>query len=170
MVARAFHRALPQALQVHADLEAAVRSLSEDVVRPRLGIKVGRQQWAKGRSVQHCIAMGGPQRMSCEHKMDGEYVQVHVNLEHGADSNACLQLFSKSGKDSTWDRVNLHGAIRESLRLGQPDCPITKGCILEGEMLAYDERVSSPPHQPIFLGILMQCCQLTGVGRENHGL
>ncbi|KJR85046.1 uncharacterized protein SPSK_08421 [Sporothrix schenckii 1099-18] len=144
VVARAFHRALPQALQVFADLEAAVASLSgdNDIVRPRLGVKVGRQQWAKGRSIQHCIAMGGPQRMSCEHKMDGEYVQVHVNLVNGPDHKDCLQLFSKSGKDSTWDRVNLHSAIRESLRLGQPDCPITKGCILEGEMLAYDEKAA----------------------------
>ncbi|CAK7231081.1 hypothetical protein SEUCBS140593_007806 [Sporothrix eucalyptigena] len=141
-VARAFHRDLPRALQVHADLEVAVNSLGENsgCVRPRLGTKVGRQQWAKGRSIQHCIGMAGPQRMSCEHKMDGEYVQVHVDLSKGTN---CIQLFSKSGKDSTWDRVYLHDAIRDSLRLGQPDCPLTSGCILEGEMLAYDEKTQS---------------------------
>ncbi len=181
-VAAGFHPALPLALQVHADLEAAVQGLrgpagtptavlggTAPQPRPRLGVKVGRQQWAKARSIRHCIEMGGPQRMSCQRKMDGEYVQVHVDLSKGPD--ACLQLFSKSGKDSTRDRVNLHGyavllllhlfllifpspvvscanrhsAIRESLHIGRPGCPVQKGCILEGEMLAYDETVSPMP-------------------------
>ncbi|CAK7226822.1 hypothetical protein SBRCBS47491_006358 [Sporothrix bragantina] len=153
-VARAFHRDLPRALQVHADLAVAVQSLREHanqegggrpcVPRPQLGTKVGRQHWAKGRSIQNCISLAGPQRMSCEHKMDGEYVQVHVNLQkEGDDEDNVIQLFSKSGKDSTWDRVHLHGAIRDSLRLGQLDCPLRKGCILEGEMLAYDDRTKT---------------------------
>ncbi|CAK7212430.1 hypothetical protein SCUCBS95973_001460 [Sporothrix curviconia] len=145
-VARAFHPGLARALQVHADLAVAVQSLTELAThpRPQIGTKVGRQTWAKGRSIQNCIAIAGPQRMSCEHKMDGEYVQVHVDLvKEGGDGGSVIQLFSKSGKDSTWDRVHLHSAIRDSLRLGRPDCPLTKGCILEGEMLAYDEQAQS---------------------------
>ncbi|CAK7268775.1 hypothetical protein SEPCBS57363_003263 [Sporothrix epigloea] len=149
-VARAFRPDLPLALQVHDDLTAAVPTLQrktmEGVVgggrpsppRPQLGTKVGRQRWIKGRSIQNCITIAGPQRMSCEHKLDGEYVQVHVDLTK--DKDGVIQLFSKSGKDSTWDRVQLHGVIRDSLRLGQPDCRLTQGCILEGEMLAYDDR------------------------------
>ena len=145
-VARAFHASLPMALQVHSSLDAAVSSLLQagsgsadtPTFKPSLGVKVGRQQWAKGRSIGQCIKMGGPRRMSCERKMDGEYVQVHVDLTRGEKD--CLQLFSKSGKDSTWDRVNLHGAVRASLRIGRADCKLSTGCILEGEMLAYDER------------------------------
>ncbi|EPE02709.1 atp dependent dna ligase domain protein [Ophiostoma piceae UAMH 11346] len=145
-VARAFHPWLPMALQVNSSLDAAVSSLLQTgsdtdgtpTFKPSLGVKIGRQQWAKGRSIEHCIEMGGPQRMSCERKMDGEYVQVHVDLTRGEKD--CLQLFSKSGKDSTWDRVNLHGAVRESLRIGRSDCKLSTGCILEGEMLAYDDR------------------------------
>ncbi|OAA65902.1 DNA ligase, ATP-dependent, central [Niveomyces insectorum RCEF 264] len=119
----------------------------QQTLTPRLGVKVGRQPWAKARSIQHCLALGGPRRMSCERKLDGEYVQVHVDLTRlGPDDNGngrrsnCLQLFSKSGKDSTWDRINLHSAILASLRIGEPDCKIKTGCILEGEMLAYDEK------------------------------
>ncbi|EEY18025.1 ATP-dependent DNA ligase domain-containing protein [Verticillium alfalfae VaMs.102] len=37
--------------------------------------------------------------------MDGEYCQVHVDLSKGSRS---VQIFSKSGKDSTQDRVGIH--------------------------------------------------------------
>ncbi|CAK7268586.1 hypothetical protein SEPCBS119000_003136 [Sporothrix epigloea] len=147
-VARSFHRDLPLALQVHDDLAAAVQTLRQEAnqttggracpPRPQLGTKVGRQRWIKGRSIENCISLAGPQRISCEHKLDGEYVQVHIDLTR--DRHGTIQLFSKSGKDSTWDREQLHGAIRDSLRLGQPGCPLKSGCILEGEMLAYDDR------------------------------
>lgn len=107
---------------------------------PRLGIKVGRQPWAKARSIQHCLALGKGRRMSCERKMDGEYVQIHVDLSKGPHD--CLQLFSKSGKDSTRDRVRLHDCIRASLRIDEDDSHLKTSCILEGEMLAYSDKVS----------------------------
>jgi DNA ligase-4 len=56
-------------------------------------------------------------RMSCEEKLDGEYCQIHIdlsklggpskgrNLSKGSD---CIQIYSKSGKDSTQDRKALH--------------------------------------------------------------
>ncbi|EFX02445.1 ATP dependent DNA ligase domain containing protein [Grosmannia clavigera kw1407] len=105
---------------------------------PRLGVKVGRQPWAKARSIKHCLAMGKGRRMSCERKLDGEYVQVHVDLSKGRKN--CLQLFSKSGKDSTRDRFRVHNCIRASLRIDEDDCPLSTGCILEGEMLAFSEK------------------------------
>lgn len=71
------------------------------VVRPKIGVKVGRQQWHKGRSIKHCIDMGGGGRMSVETKMDGEYCQVHVDVSRAGRR---VQIFSKSGKDSTEDR------------------------------------------------------------------
>lgn len=33
-------------------------------------------------------------------------------------------------------------AIKKSLRIGTPDCKITKGCILEGELVVYSDFVS----------------------------
>lgn len=77
--------------------------------------------------------------MSCEEKLDGEYCQIHIDLSKGRD---CIQIFSKSGKDSTMDRTGLHDSIRRSLQLGQLACPIKKGCILEGELVVYSDKVS----------------------------
>ncbi|EFY87970.1 ATP dependent DNA ligase domain protein [Metarhizium acridum CQMa 102] len=74
-------------------------------VKPKLGVKVGRQNWFKGRSIKHCLDMGHG-RMSVEQKIDGEYCQIHVDLTSG---NSRVQIFSKSGKDSTEDRHKLHG-------------------------------------------------------------
>ncbi|KAH6978440.1 hypothetical protein EDB82DRAFT_477189 [Fusarium venenatum] len=74
-------------------------------VKPQLGIKIGRQPWIKGRSIKHCLDMGHG-RMSVEEKIDGEYCQIHIDPSKG---DRCIQIFSKSGKDSTEDRVALHG-------------------------------------------------------------
>ncbi|KAF0638432.1 hypothetical protein FPSE5266_02778 [Fusarium pseudograminearum] len=104
-------------------------------VKPQLGIKIGRQPWIKGRSIKHCLDMGHGS-MSVEEKIDGEYCQIHIDPSKG---DRCIQIFSKSGKDSTEDRVALHGTILESLKIGQPDARVTKGCILEGELVVYDD-------------------------------
>lgn len=69
-------------------------------IKPKLGVKVGRQQWHKGRSIKHCIDIGSG-RMSVETKMDGEYCQIHVDMSKPKKK---VQIFSKSGKDSTEDR------------------------------------------------------------------
>lgn len=105
-------------------------------LKPTLGVKVGRQMWLKGRSIKHCLDMSHG-RMSCEEKVDGEYCQIHIDLSKGRD---CIQIFSKSGKDSTRDRAGLHEAIRTSLQIGQPSCPLKHGCILEGELVVYSDR------------------------------
>ncbi|KXH59207.1 ATP dependent DNA ligase domain-containing protein [Colletotrichum salicis] len=102
---------------------------------PVLGTKVGRPFWLKGRSIKHCMKLCQG-RISCEKKMDGEYCQIHVDLSKGFRS---IQIFSKSGKDSTKDRAALHGAIRDSLNIGKPNCKLSKGCILEGELVVYSD-------------------------------
>jgi DNA ligase-4 len=79
--------------------------------------------------------------MSVERKYDGEYCQIHINLSRASDS---IKIFSKSGKDSTIDRIGLHRALRDSLELDTADCGIKRLCILEGELLVWtddDERI-----------------------------
>lgn len=103
---------------------------------PKIGVKVGRALYEKGRSIRHAVDMIGGRTMSVERKYDGEYVQIHIDLSKGKD---CIQLFSKSGKDSTKDRERLHPQIKDSLRIGQADCAFSNNCILEGEMVLWSD-------------------------------
>ncbi|KAB5563326.1 hypothetical protein GE09DRAFT_1285251 [Coniochaeta sp. 2T2.1] len=153
-VYRGLHPLLPTILKVQDDVAVVGRFLQDHVrrkgvtgadlsrddlafrLKPKLGVKVGRQTWVKGRSIKHCLDMSRG-RISCEEKMDGEYCQIHIDLSKGHN---CIQIFSKSGKGSTRDRATLHDAIRRSLRLGERSCPIKQGCVLEGELLVYDDE------------------------------
>lgn len=115
---------LPSVLKIREDFGSAIDSLQlsrttllpnstqrgsqrEQIlakIKPELGIKVGRQHWMKARSIKHCLGLGHG-RMSVEDKIDGEYCQIHIDLSKGG---RCVQIFSKSGKDSTEDRIKLH--------------------------------------------------------------
>ena len=83
-VYRALHPSLPLILQVQDDFGVAARVLADlrrnrsvvaaagdetsllaHYLRPKLGIKVGRQPWIKARSIKHCLDMSHG-RMSCE--------------------------------------------------------------------------------------------------------
>ncbi|KAI4114287.1 MAG: hypothetical protein LQ345_004905 [Seirophora villosa] len=148
-VYNAIDTGLAQALRVHSTFEAAVgvlrhqRSIMESQVtpaaplKPIIGSKIGRVPYLKGRSVKNVVDLAEGRKMSIEKKYDGEYCQVHINLAKEHDK--CIQIFSKSGKDSTVDRQGLHEAIRQSLRIGKRDCQFTRQCILEGEMVVYNE-------------------------------
>ncbi|KAK4122280.1 hypothetical protein N657DRAFT_575760 [Parathielavia appendiculata] len=152
VVCLSYHPLLPCILKVQDNLAVAGRILDTlrrdrtvtggselaEYLKPILGVKVGRQTWLKGRSIKHCLSMLQG-RVSCEEKMDGEYCQIHIDLSKGYD---CIQIFSKSGKDSTKDRMALHNSIRQSLQLGQPSCPLKSGCILEGELVVYSDKHS----------------------------
>jgi DNA ligase-4 len=70
--------------------------------------------------------------MSVERKYDGEYCQIHVDLNK---SGTCMKVFSKSGRDSTTDRIGIHRLLWDSLGLNITECKIKKQCILEGELL-----------------------------------
>ncbi|KAL7915026.1 hypothetical protein GGI35DRAFT_435839 [Trichoderma velutinum] len=104
-------------------------------IKPQLSVKIGRQQWFKARSMKHCISMCKGV-MSVEAKVDGEYCQIHVDVSKGRRG---IQIFSKSGKDSTEDREGLIGIIVDSLGIGKAGCSIKTECILEGELAVYSE-------------------------------
>ncbi|KAI0133159.1 hypothetical protein F4776DRAFT_626350 [Hypoxylon sp. NC0597] len=146
---RCYHVLLPQMIKVRDDLTMATAFLRHirqsphdqtaiaNLLKPSIGTKVGRQTWFKGRSIKHCLDMGRSRDMSCEQKIDGEYCQIHIDLRK---PSSLIQIFSKSGKDSTQDRASLHGVIRDSLKLGTSDCPLKTGCILEGELVVYSTK------------------------------
>lgn len=146
------HRLLPTIMRIHDDFTVATRLLEQErrrvtfseiepedlprLLKPQIGVKVGRQTWLKGRSIKHCLEMGKG-FMSVENKMDGEYCQIHVDLSKGSNR---IQIFSKSGKDSTQDKRKLHKVIETSLGLGTPSCKFKHCCILEGEVVVYSDR------------------------------
>ena len=167
-------KALPSALKVLDDFVAAIEAVQYAktrllptssrantdrrnilaLVKPQCGIKIGRQSWLKARSIKHCLDMGHG-KMSVERKVDGEYCQIHVDLSRRPSP---VQIFSKSGKDSTEDRSKLHtlvpdpiphehlslttdSVIMDSLRRSQSEFSIKQRCILEGELVVYSDLV-----------------------------
>ncbi|PFH58514.1 hypothetical protein XA68_13578 [Ophiocordyceps unilateralis] len=146
------HPLLPAMLNIQDDFGAAIRmlryikgntaltNLADRTkllsLKPQVGVKVGRQNWIKARSIKHCFNLGHG-RMSIERKIDGEYCQIHIDA---TTRTPRLQIFSKSGKDSTEDRKGLRGAIYESLQIGRPGCNFRSKCILEGELVVYSHR------------------------------
>ncbi|KEF63666.1 uncharacterized protein A1O9_01644 [Exophiala aquamarina CBS 119918] len=157
-VLRSFHFLLPDLLAIQNSFEAAINTLNhEDMqniphnppmedrdgfrqlaakcMHPKLGVMIQRQPYDKGRSIKHCLNMAEGRTMSVERKYDGEYCQIHIDVLKPHDRR--IQIFSKSGKDSTADRQGLHWAIKESLQLDDAQCKIKANCILEGELLVW---------------------------------
>jgi len=136
-----YHHLLPSLLRIQDNIVAALEFLEKeshsrsviqgplntaDIVKlkPRLGVKVGRQPFLKGRSIKNCIDMGYGS-MSCQQKLDGEYAQIHIDLSRG-QGNESIQIFSKSGKDSTADRFRLH-SYAHTLQVSDSSLTHTKG-------------------------------------------
>lgn len=123
-------------------MQTGVQDCTTDgnLLSPRLGIKVGPAKWIKAKGgVNHAISIIDGRKMSVERKYDGEYCQVHLDLSMG---DGCVQIFSKSGKDSTTDRVAVHDAIKDSFRIGTSDCDFAKNCIVEGELLVWSDKTA----------------------------
>ncbi|CAF9915527.1 MAG: hypothetical protein HETSPECPRED_002516 [Heterodermia speciosa] len=144
LVYRCIDPQLPIAMKLHDNFEDAIRLLGDpgsttgdSPLKPRVGTKVGRPSYRPARGIKHAVQTIKGRKMSVEQKYDGEYCQIHVDLRNPA---APFQLFSKSGKDSTADRVGLHQTLVDCLRLGSEDCLVTEKCILEGEMVVWSDR------------------------------
>ena len=163
VVYRAFDSRLPIAIKMYDDFESAVMELRKlaasqlvdadphvqtqhcinnlSLLCPRIGIKVGSPEWIKAKGgIRHAVSIIDRRVMSVERKYDGEYCQIHIDIAKGID---CVQIFSKSGKDSTIDRKGTHDAIKEALRIGKSDSKIFKNCILEGELLVWCDKTAS---------------------------
>ncbi|KAL4894812.1 hypothetical protein BDV59DRAFT_212097 [Aspergillus ambiguus] len=160
LVFKSFHFLLPHLLVFQDSFEAALRmlysgpianfpphpepGLAKDLstialqhLDPVIGVKIGRPDYYKARSIKHCCQMVGRRRMSVERKYDGEYCQIHIDLLQHPVS---IQIFSKSGKDSTADRAGIKRVIRDALGIGKPECKISRRCILEGEILVWSDK------------------------------
>ncbi|KAK3050959.1 hypothetical protein LTR09_007708 [Extremus antarcticus] len=160
-VLKCFHFLLPDLLLFQDDLASAIgllqKSLSDypascdprseklhrlsarSKLRPVVGIKVGRPNWTKARSIDHCMKKAADHEWVLERKYDGEYCEIHIDLSRSPEVSKCITIFSKSGKESTADRTGLHQTIVQCLRLGTPNCNIKRQAILLGEMVVYSD-------------------------------
>ncbi|KIW07319.1 uncharacterized protein PV09_02169 [Verruconis gallopava] len=118
------------------DIQRAAWTAASTLFSPVIGVKVGRQTFVKARSMQHCITLCGTQAWSVERKYDGEFCEVHIDLSKGEN---CIQIFSKSSKDSTADRHALHATLKECLRIGTRRCAFQNQCILVGEVVVWSD-------------------------------
>lgn len=160
---QSFHFLLPDLLRFQQDFGAAMSLLrgelrgyhanpdprsqqlfkiqASEKLRPQVGTKVGRPTFHKARALNYCVnTMLGPTQWVLERKYDGEYCEIHIDLSKSSDPIRCIQIFSKSGKDSTADRKGIHSTIVESLRLGKPDCKFKKQAILLGELVLFSDK------------------------------
>ena len=121
------------------------------LLRPVVGVKVGRPNFVKARSIDNCLRMTYQRRYVLERKYDGEYCEIHVDCSRlSAGPAECIKIFSKSGKDSTMDRNGIHAVLVQALRLGRPDCKIQRQAILLGEIVVYsDQRRCIMPFEEI---------------------
>jgi DNA ligase-4 len=127
---RCYHHLLPGLLKIQNEIPAALALLTElkghsslpgaedlptiqrelfQNVKPLVGVKVGRQTFFKARSIKSCVDMAQNRRMSIEKKYDGEYFQLHVDMSQSPGHR--IKIFSKSGKDSTDDRIKVHRCV-----------------------------------------------------------
>jgi DNA ligase-4 len=104
---------------------------------PKIGVKVGRPPYYKAWSIEHCMKMALGKRWFIERKYDGEYCEIHIDLNK---DTGFLRIFSKSGKDSTSDRKGILSILTKCLRIGHSECTFKSQCILVGEMVVYSER------------------------------
>ncbi|EPS34939.1 hypothetical protein PDE_09904 [Penicillium oxalicum 114-2] len=156
-----FHVLLPHLLQFQNNFESALHTLSLEPMnkfpprpdrflipqlcsavlehlQPRIGYKIGRPEYYKARSTKHCYDLIKGRRMSLERKYDGEYCQIHVDL---TNKQSPYQIFSKSGKDSSADRAAIIPTLTRCLNVGAVDCKFKTSCILEGELVVWDEEL-----------------------------
>ncbi|KAG5641976.1 hypothetical protein DXG03_003829 [Asterophora parasitica] len=110
---------------------------------PKIGVPVTIPKSEKGRSPRHALEhFRQPQQVWAETKYDGERAQIHVEI---LPSGAKITIFSKSKRDSTWDRAAIHGPIRRALGLsehGTCRSKVRKNVILDAEMVVFNgERI-----------------------------
>ncbi|KFA81692.1 hypothetical protein S40288_08085 [Stachybotrys chartarum IBT 40288] len=158
-------------IQPAADALDGLREVARRELKPQVGTIAARPVYDKARSIKHCCQLAGTRRMSVERKYDGEYCQIHIDLN---ESGTCIKVFSKSRRDLTTDHIGIHRPLWDSLGLNTTECKIKKQCILEGELLVWnDDHGGIEPFHKIRKhmrrsGRLLRAAQDSPVGLKEH--
>ncbi|KAG8745643.1 hypothetical protein FRC10_007340 [Ceratobasidium sp. 414] len=122
---RAWDPRMTSIYRVRADLTVAAQTLLSNTngttVGPLLGVPIEIPKCFKARSIKdalHTLNSSGAEKAFAEVKYDGERMQIHVDFSK--PTQAQVTIFSKSKRDSTWDRAGTHPIIRAALGLS-PD-------------------------------------------------
>lgn len=159
---RSFHFLLPDLLRFQQDFRTVIdllrgplaefpetpdsrserlhRKRAAVLLKPKIGIKVGRPNFLKARSIDHCMKVLDKKPWVLERKYDGEYCEVHVDLRRSPNPSECISIFSKSGKDSTIDRRDILPILVDCLCLGQAESKVKRQAILVGELVVYSDQ------------------------------
>ncbi|KZT70831.1 hypothetical protein DAEQUDRAFT_688765 [Daedalea quercina L-15889] len=106
---------------------------------PKVGTPVQIPKCSKGQSCgQSLRLLRSSKRVWAETKYDGERTQIHVDIGAGCPR---ITIYSKSGRDSTMDRVAIHPLLLSAIGFDSPSCKVKKNVILEAEMVAYSEAL-----------------------------
>lgn len=91
----------------------------------------------KSTSCHHALSFyEGVHQVWAETKYDGERAQIHVEIQKGGGSPR-ITIFSKSKRDSTYDRWGVRQVVIEALGLSDNATrDIAENVILEAEMVA----------------------------------
>ncbi|KAF5383833.1 hypothetical protein D9615_003674 [Tricholomella constricta] len=114
---------------------------------PRIGAPVTIPESEKGRSPRHALEFfRQSQQIWAETKYDGERAQIHVEV---LLNKTKITIFSKSKRDSTWDRKAVHDNIFQALGLSEYGVytdghrfRVQQNVILDAEMVVFNgERI-----------------------------
>lgn len=134
--------------RTHANLRYATEAFerNEEEFKPHVGVMIPIIHSIKLQGVKNAFNTFAARssRVWVETKYDGERAQIHVQIM--SDGTSHITIYSKSGRNSTLDRIAVHWIVRQALGLpdpengyeGRPDCRVTKSVILDAEMVAWD--------------------------------
>ena len=143
ILAAGFHRA--KCFRDNGDLDKYVYAqLMKRYVKLQLHTLIAPMQCIQAQSIAHTfhkLKEQGETSFMAELKYDGERMQIHVSDK--------ITIFSKSGRNSTLDRLDTHPLIRASLGMIQPYFSLERPtylknvqqCILEAELLIFNDEL-----------------------------
>ncbi|KAF7294439.1 DNA-LIGASE-A3 domain-containing protein [Mycena kentingensis (nom. inval.)] len=132
-----------RAHRVQARLDDAAAAFEQGdlcAIKPTVGTPIPIPKALKGRGCDDALkAFCSSEQVWAETKYDGERAQIHVQLVPSGKPR--ITIFSKSLRDSTWDRYGVHSLILESLglQLGLTGSAVETDIVLEAEMVAWHE-------------------------------
>ncbi|KZT07561.1 uncharacterized protein LAESUDRAFT_115651 [Laetiporus sulphureus 93-53] len=128
---------LDEAAQLYETLSTADEV--DIVLKPLVGVPVQIPKCTKGQGCAQALhVLRTSKKVWAETKYDGERAQIHVEIING---EARITIYSKSGRESTQDRVAIHETILDALGIGTTCCKVKTNAILEAEMVAFSDSL-----------------------------